>query len=140
MIRAIARDDDTVWLAHGLPHDLHRVLVRVGAAQREEHAASLEAGEPEQALGEFRAWTGTPGVGHETEPLGLGADRGDHAGMLVTEIAALGEAAHVEHAAAVLQVQPGARAARDRRCVPLRLGAPAMQHGVSLGRGHRATG
>jgi hypothetical protein len=47
--------------------------------------------------------------------------------VLVPEIAAFGEAAHVEHAAPVRKVQVGAFAAHDARRIPLRLHAPTVQ-------------
>ena len=61
------------------------------------------------------------------------ADRGDDARMLVAEVAALGEAAHVEDAAAVVCMKPRARAADDRRRGPVGLPAPAVQNGFALG-------
>ena len=56
----------------------------------------------------------------------------DQARMLVTQVAALGEAAHVEDRAAVLEVQACAGAADHRRRVPLRLHAPAVQDRVAF--------
>ena len=50
--------------------------------------------------------------------------------MLMAEITALGETAHVENAPAILGVQPCTGAADDRRCRPLGLLAPAMQNSL----------
>ena len=133
MVGAVAGDDRAAGLRRRLPHDLDRVLVRVGTAEREEHATAVEPGEFEQALGERRTGLRTPGVRDETELLGLVANCGDDARVLVPEVAAFGQAAAVEHAATVFEVQPGAGATRDRRCVPMLLGAPAVEHGVSFG-------
>ena len=57
----------------------------------------------------------------------------DEARMLMTEVAALGQAAHVEDAAAVGQIEMCASPTGDGRCVPLRLHAPAVQYGIALG-------
>jgi hypothetical protein len=57
--------------------------------------------------------------------------------MLVAEVAALGEAAHVEDLAAVGQVQARALATDDGRRVPVGLDRPAMQHRRAFV-GHRA--
>ena len=72
------------------------MLVGIRAAEGEEHPPAGEAGALQQQLGELRARLGAPGAGDEAQPLGLRADRRDDARMLVTEIAALGEAAHIE--------------------------------------------
>ncbi len=82
--------------------------------------------------GERGARLGAPGVGDEAEPLGLLADRGDQARMLVTEVAALGEAAQVENLAAVLEMQLRAPTADDGRRGPVGLHAPAVQHHVAF--------
>jgi len=119
-------------LAERLAHDLHGVLVGIGATEREEHAAALEPGELQQPLGQLRARPGAPGIGHEAQPLRLRADRGDDARVLVAEVAALGEAAHVEDRAAILEVQARAGAADHGRRVPLRLHAPAVQDRQAL--------
>jgi hypothetical protein len=47
--------------------------------------------------------------------------------MLVAEVAALGEAAHVEDRAPVLEEQARTLTADYCRCVPLGLPAPAVQ-------------
>jgi hypothetical protein len=62
------------------------------------------------------------------------AQRRHDPGVLVAEVAALGEAAHVEDPAAVREVQVGSGAPDDRRRIPLRLHTPAVQHGIALGR------
>jgi hypothetical protein len=111
------------------------VLVGVGTAQREEDTAALESTQFEQARCEIGARFCSPGVRDEAQLFGLRADRRDDARMLVSEIAALREAAHVEHAAPVLEVQPGAGATHDGRRVPGGLRAPAVQDGIAL-RGH----
>jgi hypothetical protein len=64
---------------------------------------------------------------------GLPLDGGDDVRMLMAEVAALGEAAHVEDAAAVLREDARAFAADDRRCRPIRLPAPAVQDGFAFG-------
>ena len=115
-----------------LPHDLDSVFVGVGAAQCEEHAAALESTQFEQASRQVGARLCAPGVRHETQLLRLRADRRDDARMLVSEIAALRKAAHVEHAAPILQMQPGAGATHDGRRVPGGLRAPAVQDGIAL--------
>ena len=53
VIGAVAGDDHTARPVGGLTHDLDRMLVRIGAAEREEHTAAVEAGEGEQFVGEL---------------------------------------------------------------------------------------
>ena len=83
--------------------------------------------------GEPRAWLRAPGAGDEAELLRLLADGGDDLGMLVAEIAALGQAAHVEDGSAVGGVDARARTPDDGRRGPVRLPAPAVQHRVAFG-------
>jgi hypothetical protein len=64
--------------------------------------------------------------------LGLRTNGGYDAWVLMAEVAALGEAAHVEDAPAVLEMQPRAGTTDHRRRVPVRLRAPAVQDQVSL--------
>jgi len=104
------------------------VLVGIGAAEGEEHAAAVEAGALEQLHRQPCARLGAPCVAGETQALGLRADRLDQLRMLVAEVAALGEAAHVEDRAAVGQLQARAAATDDRRRIPVGLNRPAMQH------------
>ena len=96
VVRAVAGDDHAPRLAAGLANDLHGVLVGIGAAEREEHAAALESGQLQQALGQLGAGPCSPGIRDEAELFGLRTDRGHDARVLVAEVAALGEAAHVE--------------------------------------------
>ena len=108
-------------LPRRLARDLDRVLVGVGAAEGEEHAAAVEAGALEQLRRQPRARLGAPGVADEAQALGLRADRRDQLRMLVAEVAALGQAAHVEDPAAVGQLQARAPAADDGRRIPVGL-------------------
>src|SRR5215213_6138956 len=121
MIGAVARDDDPAWLAKGLPHDLHRVFVGIGTAQRKKYAPALEPGNVQQAFGKLCSRSRAPGIRDETHTLGLSTNSGDDAWMLMTEIAA------------VVELQVGARSANDGGCVPGGLCAPAVQHRIALG-------
>ena len=134
VIGPVARDDTAARLAGRLPCELHRVLVRVGAAEREEHAAAGESGFLEQQLGELRARLRAPCAGDEAKLLRLLADRRDDLGMLMAEIAALGEAAHVQDGTTVGGVNPRALAADDGRGGPVGLPAPAVQNGIVFGK------
>ena len=133
VIRTLTRDDRAARPPARQPRDAHGVFIRIGSAEREEHTATLETGEFEQLPRQLGTRRSTPGVGDEAQPLGLGANRGDEARMLMTEVAALGQAAHVEDAAAVGQIEMCASPTGDGRCVPLRLHAPAVQYGIALG-------
>ena len=64
--------------------------------------------------------------------LGLGLYRRDHARMLVAEVAALGQAAHVQVLAPLLVAKARAGAADHGRRLPFRLHAPAVQHRIAL--------
>jgi hypothetical protein len=79
-----------------------------------------------------------PGAGGEAKALRLGADRRNHPGMLVAEVAALGEAAHVEVFAPLRVAEARAGAADHGRRLPFRLHAPAVQHRVALVALHRS--
>ena len=74
-----------------------------------------------------------PRIRHEAQVLRLLANRLDDPRVLVPEVAALREAAHVEYPAPVVEMQPRTGPAHDGRRVPLRLDAPAVQDGISLG-------
>ncbi len=130
MVGALAGDDPAVGLAGRLAGELHGVLVGIRAAEGEEHPPAAETGALQQQRGELRTRLRAPGAGDEAQPLGLRADRRHHVRVLVTEIAALGEAAHVEDDAAVGAEQPRALPAGHRGRIPLRLHAPAVQHGA----------
>jgi hypothetical protein len=54
--------------------------------------------------------------------------------MLVAEIAALGEAAHVQDGTAVGGVDPRTRAPDNGRGRPVGLPAPTVQDGIAFGR------
>ena len=82
----------------------------------------------------LRARLGAPCAGDEAQLLRLLTDRGDDLRMLMAEIAALGEAAHVQDGTAVGGVNPRARAPNNSRGGPVGLPAPAMQDGVSFGK------
>ena len=135
VVGTVARHDEPAPLARSLARDAHGIFVGVGAAEREEHESALESRQLEQPLGQFLSRPGAPGARHETEPVGLRLDRGDQPRVLVTEIAALDEARHVEHFAAALEQEPGAAAADHARGIPVGRHAPAMQHEFPFG-GH----
>ncbi len=132
VVGPVARHDQAARPTPRLSHDLGRVLVRIGAARSEEHAPALETGQLEKPPRERHAWFGAPGVGDEAEPLGLLADRGDQARVLVPEIAALREAGEVENLAAVLEDELCAPTAHDGGRGPVGLHAPAVQHHVAF--------
>src|SRR6185312_1552364 len=104
-----------------------RVLVRVRAAEREENPTPGKPGFLQEQLGEPGTRLRAPRVGHEAQPLRLLANRLDDARVLVTEVAALREAAHVENQTIIGRAQMGSGAAHDRGRVPLCLSAPAVQ-------------
>ena len=134
VVRAVARNDDATWLAQSLPHDLDGMFVRIGAADREEHASACEARTSSSRRSASSARGRAPqALVTKQSCSGLRADRGDDARMLVAEVAALGEAAHVENRAAVLEVQVSAGAADHGRGIPLRLRTPAVQDRTALG-------
>ena len=97
-------------------------------------AAAGESRFLEQQLGELRARLRAPRAGDEAQLLRLLADRGDDLRMLMTEIAALGEAAHVQDGTAVGGVNPRARAPHNSRGGPVGLSAPAVQDGIAFGK------
>src|SRR6185295_10493454 len=53
--------------------------------------------------------------------------------MLVPQVAALREARKIEDRPPIFEKQAGARAADDGRSIPIRLGAPAVQHDLPFG-------
>ena len=133
MIRTIAGDHPAVRVTTRLARKLDGVLVGIGATEREEHPSAFESGSLEQHFRQPGTRFGAPAGGHETELVGLRPYRRHHPRVLVPEIAALGEAAHVEDALAVRGVQPCAFPADDGRRVPVALAAPAVHHGVAFG-------
>ncbi len=133
MVGAIARDDPALRHAARLARELDRVLVGVSAAEGEVHASVQESGFLEQQLRQPRARRGAPGTGDEAKLLRLRPDRLDDTRMLMSEVAALGQAAEIQDRAAIGGVQPGAGATDDGRCVPFGLPAPAVQYRVCLG-------
>jgi hypothetical protein len=137
VIRTVARDDESVGDAARLARELDRMLVGVGAAEREVDAPAFEPARVEQGPRQLGARPRTPCAGDEAQTLGLVADRAHYGPMLVTEVAALGQAAHVEVIAAIGVEKMRAAAADDRRCVPLRLHAPAVQDVGALVRHRR---
>ena len=85
--------------------------------------------------GERGARLGSPGAGDETKALGLVADRGNEPRMLVTQVAALGEAAQIEDLAAVRELELCAAPTNDGGRGPVGLHAPAVQDHVAFGQG-----
>ena len=138
VVAAMTRDDEAERIARRLAGELHRVLDGVGSAEREEHPSVLEAGFLEQALGQAGPRLGSPRRRREAEHRGLLLDGPDHGRVLVAEIHALGQAAHVDERPALLIPETGPLAAGDGGGVPVGLDAPAVQDGVPLGasRGH----
>src|SRR5690348_12479924 len=132
MVGAVSGDDPAHVFPAGLARKLDRVLIGVGAPERKEYPPSLEAGLSEQLSGQARAWLGAPGAGHEAELLRLGSNRLDDERMLMAEVAALGEAAHVEDAASIRREQACAGTTRDGRRVPVQLNTPRVQDRVAL--------
>jgi len=133
VIGAVARDDPAARLAGGRPRELDGVLIGIGAAQGEEHAPAAEARAFEEERREPRARLRTPGARDETELLGLSADCGNHARVLMAEIAAFGETRHVEDRAAIGREEPRPLTPHDGRGIPLVLHAPTVEHRLSLG-------
>jgi len=128
VIRAVARDDFASRPAACLAREFHRMLVRVGAAQGEEHAATLESGQLQETLGQRSARRRPPARVHEAQFLRLFLNGAYQPRVLVTQIHAFGQTAHIQ--IGVTRLVPEARAltARDGRRVPFRLNTPAMQH------------
>ena len=82
----------------------------------------------------FRARLRAPGRSHETQALGLCADGGDDVRMLVTQIAAFGQTAHIQVLAPRVVTQACALAADNGWGPPFGLHAPTVQHAVALTR------
>ncbi len=133
VIGAVARDNEAPPLARRLARDAHRVLIRIGTAQREENETALETGEFEQPLGERLARNRPPVAGDKAELLGLRADCRDEPRMLVAQVAAFDQAAHVEQFAPTLEQEPRAAPADDGGRIPVGGHAPAVQYGIALG-------
>ena len=98
MVGAIARHDPALRPAARLPREFYRVLVGIRAAQGEEHPAALKSGELQQLRGQCRARLRAPGRVHETQGLRLFLNGANHARMLMPEVHAFGQAAHIEEA------------------------------------------
>ena len=133
MIRALARHDPARGTCGGLPGELYRVLVGVRTAKREEHPPAGEARLLKQQFRQSRPRLGAPGARDEAQLRCLGAHRLDHLRVLVPEVAALRQAAHVENRAALGGEEARAATAHDRRRSPVALAAPGMEYGLCLG-------
>jgi hypothetical protein len=134
VIGALARDHPAVGFAARLAREFHRMLVGIGTTEGEVHTPALETGLLQQQLREPRARLGPPGIGDETESGSLRTHGRDDPWVLVTEIAAFGQAAHVENRAPVSGQQSRAGAADDGRRIPIGLAAPGMQDRLRFGR------
>jgi len=108
------------------------MLVRVRAAEREEHASPGEPALLEQELREARPRLGAPRGRHEAQRRGLFLDRAHDPRMLVPEVHALREAAHVEESPTLVVDEVRTLAADDRRRAPIRLDAPTVHHRAAL--------
>jgi hypothetical protein len=139
VVRAVPGEDPAAAPSAGLAREFDRVLVGVGPAEGEEDPAPLEPRLLEEALGEPRPRLGAPRGGHEAEALGLLANGPDHGRVLVAEVHALGQAAHVEVAPALLVPEERPFSAGHGGGVPVGLDAPAVQDALALG-GHQGGG
>ncbi len=111
VVAAVAADE---LLAPGdLARDLERVLVGLGAAEREEDLGEAGAGHGEEALGEARSWRVHGVRRREAELVGLALDGLDDAAVAVADVDLVAERAEVEPAAAVGGGEPGALAAGE---------------------------
>ena len=133
MIGTITRNDFALGATGGEAGDLDCVLVGVGAAESEKHPAAHKPRAFEQTFGQFGPTLCAPGVTDKAQAFGLFADGRDQAGMLVTQVAALGQAAHIENLPSIGQVEISALTADHGRGIPVGLDAPAVQHGLALG-------
>ncbi len=134
VIGALARDHPAVGFTARLAREFHRMLIGVGATQREVDTPALETGLLQQQLREPRARLGPPGVGDEAQSGSLRTHGLDDPRVLVPEVAALSQAAHVENRAPIGRQQPRAGAADDSRRIPIALAAPGMQDRLRFGR------
>src|SRR5260221_13322336 len=103
------------------------MLVRIGAPQREEHPAALESGDIQETFSQRRARLCAPARIHEAQSLRLLLNGAYQARVLMTQVHALRQAAHVEIGAARLIPEPCSLSADDGRRVPIRLNAPALE-------------
>jgi hypothetical protein len=129
--------------AGGEAGDLDRVLVRVRAAEAEEHSVEAVRGEGQQPLRQ-RLLLRVDGAGHgHAEARRLRAHRLDHPRVPVPHVDVVGQAPEVEPPASVRGVEVGPCAAGDREPTSLRLGRPGEEEGRCRGLGHatfRTTG
>ncbi len=128
MIGAVARDDFALRPAAGLARKLHGMLVGVGAAQGEEYPSPLESGEFQELLGQRRARPGAPARIHEAQGFRLFLNGMDQTRVLVAQVHAFRQAAHVDVGVTRFIPEPRTLSADDGGRVPLRLNTPAMQY------------
>jgi hypothetical protein len=112
VVRAVARED--LVAAGRRPRELDRVLVRLGAAEREEHLVHVAG----QQLGELAAEPGPGLAGHERADvrklLGLPRDRPDDAPVRMPDIDAHQLGVEVEEPLALGRPEVDALGAPDR--------------------------